>query len=179
MYLPFFRHIDLSFHQSSSSDVLSDVSIYHFHQSPLSVVFCHCILSFYSVTLSSAIFTVIFQRRHIMSFASVVFLSRSHLSSSLGILNLSFTILLSLHSVIPLCHSLVMCFCSLHVAFDMSICNFAYVILFCHVLLSFFCRVHCHLPLPSFDVFIWHSVAVVYSRVLLLTCFDMGEEGHA
>ena len=132
-----------------------------------------------------------------MSFASVVFLSHSHLSSSLTILNLSFPILLSLHSVIPLCHSLLMCFCSLHLVFDMSICNFAYVSLFRHVLLSFFCRVPCHFPLSlssvilfclvllpsSFDVFIWHSVVVVSSRVLLLTFLtwarkDMREEGR-
>ena len=98
-----------------------------------------------------------------------------------------------MHSAIPLCHSLVMYFCSLHLAFDMSICNFAYAIVFRHVLLSFFCRVPCHYAsvissvmlfclvlLPSsFDVFMWHSVVVVYSRVLLLTFFGMGEEGHA
>ena len=151
------------------------------------------------MTSPSAIFTVFHQRRHIMSFAFVVFLSHSHLSSSLGILNLSFTILLPLHYVTPLCHSLVMCFCSLHVAFDiMSICNFNYVILFCHVLLSFLCRVPCTFPLSlssvmlfglvllpsSFDVFIWHSVVVVYSSCFALDIFltwtrkDMREEGR-
>ena len=38
-----------------------------------------------------------------------------------------------------------------------------------------FCLV---LPPSSCDVFIWHSVVVVYSRVLLLTFFDMGDEEH-
>ena len=167
MYLHFSDILICHFHQSSSSDVLSDVSICHFHQSPISLVLCYCILSFYDVTLSSAIFTLFYRRRHIMSFASVVFLSHSHLSSSLGILNLSFTILLSLHSVIPLYHYLVMCFSSLHLAFGTSICNCAYVLLFCHVLLPcslcfssviVFCHVvlSCFLP-SSVDVFIWHS----------------------
>ena len=67
---------------------------------------------------------------------------------------------------------------------------------FCSVM--FFCLVPCHFPLSlfsvmlfcfvllpsSFDVFIWHSVVVVYSRVSLLTYFltwtrkGMREEGR-
>ena len=102
VYLHLLRHIGLSF-PSVIFIWRLDLSICYFHQSPLSVVFCYCILSFYYITLSSAIFTEMYQRRHIMSFASVVFLSHSHLSSSLSILNLSFTIL----SVIAFCRSLV------------------------------------------------------------------------
>ena len=70
-------------------------------------------------------------------------------------------------------------------------CRFASVIFYCHVILSFvlsFLRsfssviVFCHVLrvlLPfSFVVFIWYSEVVIYIRVLLLTFFDMGEEGH-
>ena len=78
----------------------------------------------------------------------------------------------------------------------LSICQAADAILMCLVLLSFFCRssavflvillvrVFCRVVLSCFlqsslDVFIWHSVVVIYNRVLLKTFFDMGEEGHA
>ena len=93
-----------------------------------------------------------------------------------------------------------MCFCNLYLVSDVfisHICQAACVILFCHVLLSFFCRVPCHIPLPlssvmlfclvilrsSFDVFMWHSVVVIYSRVcswpfLTWARKDMREEGR-
>ena len=130
----------------------------------ISVVFCHCILSFYCVTRSTAIFSVIYQRYHIMPFASVMSLCHSLLSSSFGchslLLNLLFTVVFC-HRILSLsCHILypvivgsylwvlplgptVMWFCNLHLAFDMSMyhlqsmCRFASVILFCHALRSF------------------------------------------
>ena len=103
-----------------------------------------------------------------MSLASVMFLCHSLLSSSFGILNLSFA---CFSSVIAFCHFLcyphVMCFCILHLAFDLSIfhlqstiCRVASVILFCHVLLSFSCRFFGHFPLSL-------SSVMLFCRVLL------------
>ena len=89
-----------------------------------------------------------------------------------------------------------MCFCNLYLVSDVFklLLSFCSVMFFC--LLSFSCRssavflvislCHCLLSCcsvlfseSSFDVFIWHSVVVIYSRVSLLTFFDMGEEGRA
>ena len=69
---------------------------------------------------------------------------------------------------------LLLSFCSV-----MFLCRYsaAFLAIFlCHCLLS------CCSVLFSaifFDVFFRHSVVVIYSRVLLKTFFDMGEEGHA
>ena len=151
MHLHFFRLMLIChFPQSSSSDVLSDISICHFYQSPLSVVFFHCILSFYYVTLSSAILTVFYQRRHIMSSAFVVFRSHSHLSSSLGILNLSFTILC--HCILSLLCAILLS-CAFVVFSWHSICQFAFAILLmkcCSIM--FFC-LPCSLSFSSVKVF--------------------------
>ena len=162
MYLHFYptfgsvisiSHLHLTFYQTFRSVIF----ISHLYLSFSVIVFCHFIMSLSFCNIYCDLPT-----SHIMSFASVVFLSHSHLSSSLGILNLSFTILLTLHSVIPLCHYLVMCFCSLHLAFDMSICNFAYVIVFCHVLLSFFCRLPCHCSLSLSSVVLFCLVSAIF-----------------
>ena len=142
MYLNFFRHIDLSF---------PTVIFRRFDLSFSSVTFICRILSLYSVILlchslfchiychlpTSSHYVVSFCRVP-QSFASVIF--TWHFEPV--IYNP-----LSLHSVIILHHYLGMCFCSLHLAFDMSICNFACVLLFCHVLLSFVCCVPCRFPL--------------------------------
>ena len=98
-----------------------------------------------------------------------------------------------------LCHSLVMCFCNLYLVSDVFISHFPIDMssCFCHFVLScssavllscslscssvtVFCPVvlSCFLQ-SSFDVFIWHTVVVIYNRVLLKTIWDMGEEGHA
>ena len=131
-----------------------------------------------------------------MSFASVMFLCHSLPSSSFGILNMSFTVFSVIAFCHFLCYFLVMCFCNLHLAFDMSffclqsMCRFASVIVFRHVIRSFVPSfpvsfssviVFWHVVLScasviSFVAFIWHSEVVIYSRVVLLTFFDMGED---
>ena len=110
-------------------------------------------MSLYSVillchSLSCAIFSVTYQRHHIMSFASVMFLCDSLLSSSFGVLNLPFTVFfLSLHSVIS---CVILLSCAIVIFIGHSLCQFRIynrcvdlllsscsVMFFCRFLLSF------------------------------------------
>ena len=122
--------------------------------------------------LPSAIFSVFYQRQHIISFASVMFLCHSLLSSSFDMLNLSCTFFLSLYSAISwvtiwscvfaifisiiwhsTCQFAIYNRCRFYFCHVVLSCSsvvlrsFSSVIVFCHVILScssviFFCRLH-------------------------------------
>ena len=108
MYLHFSDILICHFHQSSSSDVLSEVSLRHFHQSALYVAFCHCILSLYYVTLfchlfshlPTSLYCVVCFCHVPLSFSSVIFTWHSE--------SVIYRLFLSLHSVIS-CVILLSC----------------------------------------------------------------------
>ena len=151
-----------------------------------------------------------------MSFASVTFLCHSLLSSSFGLLNLSFTIF-SCHCILLFSSNIlysvitgsyrwvlplgptVMCFCHLHLAFEISICDLFTIdvsIRFCHVVLlcasvvsSVVLRsfssviVFCNVVLPCSCVIFFCRLHLAFCKCHLHSCgvldiFDMGEEGH-
>ena len=189
VYLHFFRDFALSFPSVIFIWRFIRRSICHFRQSPLSVVFCHCILSFYCVTLSSAIVAVIYQRHRIRSFAPLMFLCHSLLSSSLGILNLSFTTCsLSLHSVNS---CVILLPCAFVVFIWHSICQFAIynqsVDFCCHFVLScssvvLFCRllrslssviVFCHVVLSCYSVIFFCHLHLAFWSCYLQSGFAL------
>ena len=103
------------------------------------VTFICRILSFYCVTLSVAISSFIYQRHHIMSFASVMFLSHSLLESSFDILNLTcivFSVTIYIYIYCRyFCVTLLSCafvIFSRHPLCQLAICNrCAYLLLSC------------------------------------------------
>ena len=117
-----------------------------------------------------------------MSFASVVFLSHSHLSSSLGILNRSFPILchcmLSLPCAILLsCAFAILCLMCSFLIYVKLLLSFCSVMFFCRssamFLVSFLC--HCLLSCCSvlFSAIFFWSIHLAFCSCHFQSCFAL------